>query len=236
MKSKTKFMASVGLAIAMYTTPVAARAATPAENQKFVNKLYHDLLSRTPGRAESATYTALLGFGMTRTQVAGAITSSNEYRGDLVQQYFNVYLSRAASAGEISFFVNLFAQGATDDDVKAAILGSDEYHRLSGGTPRGFLNKLYMDVLGRPIDRAGEMTFEAMMGQGATRQMIASLVLHSVEADQRVLTQLYQKLLNRAPQAAELAVMTQLLQTGGKEEYVIDLLSGSDEYFALAQI
>jgi hypothetical protein len=234
MKNQLTRMTSFGLAIALLTSAAfTAQAATPAQNQKFLNKLYQDLLSRTPNRVESATFTSLLGFGLTRTQVAGAITSSKEYRTDQIQQYFGAFLNRPATAGEANFFLNYMQQGATDDDVKATIFGGDEFYGFAGGTDHAFLNKLFENVLGRPVDRSAELTLETMLGHGATRQSVAALVLHSAEADQRMVTQLFQKLLNRLPQPAELAAFAQILQTGGKDEYVIDLLCGSDEYFQL---
>jgi hypothetical protein len=58
--------------------------------------------------------------------------------------------------------------------------------------------------------------------------------LHSVEADRREVTQLFQKLLHRLPQPAELDGYAQMLQLGGKDELVIDLICGGDEYFQLA--
>lgn len=212
----------------------AAAAATPGQNQKFVSQLYEDLLGRKPSRTESAQLAGLLNLGATRTQVAGVITSGKEYRTGQIQQYYSSFLNRAATAGEISFYLSYIQQGAIDDDVKSAILGSDEFYSLAGGTPYGFLNKLYQDVLGRPVDRNAELQFEAMMGQGTPRQTIASIVLHSLEADQREVTQLFQKLLKRAPQPAELASFSQMLQTGATDEFVIDLICGSDEYFAKA--
>src|SRR6266404_6160906 len=99
-------MLTATLALLMAALEVPSQAATPGENQKFIKQLYADLLNRAPGRGEWATFTGLLGLGVTRTQVAGDITSSKEYRTDLIQQYFNALLNRPANAGEVSFFLN----------------------------------------------------------------------------------------------------------------------------------
>ncbi len=213
----------------------AAAAAPPAQNKKFVSQLYQDLLGRKPSRTDSATAEGLLNLGATRTQIAGMVTSGNEYRTELIQGFYNSFLNRPASASEVNFYLTYMQQGATDDDVKSFILGSDEYFRLAGGTPHGFLNKLYEDTLGRPIDPAAEAAFATYMTQGGTRQAVASLVVHSVEADQREVTGLYQKLLHRPPQTPELNTFTQMLQTGAKDEMVVDTICGSNEYFQLAQ-
>ena len=231
MKNQFTNVARFAFAIAILTMGVAAGAAPNAQNQKFVKKLYADLLNRAPNRIESDKLVALLNAGATRTQVVGAITPGNEYRTDQIQQYFGSFLNRPATAGEVSFLLNYLQNGATDDDVKAAVLGGDEYYRFAGGNNIGFLNKLFQDVLGRPVDPTSALTFEALLGQGMPRQTLSLLVLHSLEADQREVTQLCQKFLNRLPTTAELANYSQMLQLGTTDEFVIDLLCGSDEYF-----
>jgi hypothetical protein len=177
----------------------------------------------------------LLGFGVTRIQIAGMVTSSNEYRDDLVQQLYNSFLHRPATVTEVNYFVGFLQQGGTDDDLKAAILGSDEYYQHVRMSTAGFLNQLYEDVLGRPIDTPALLTFETLIGQGTTRQAVASLVLHSLEADQREVTEFFQKFLHRSPQPSELSSYSQMLQTGARDEVLIDLICGSMEYFQLAQ-
>ena len=225
--------------VATLVLAVAAAASqapgTMSPNQKFVNKLYADLLNRSPASTESTVVVMLLGFGVTRVQIAGMLTSSNEYRTDLVQQLYNNFLHRAASPLEVNAFVGFLQQGGTDDDLKAAILGSDEYFRLGRLSTAGFLNQLYEDVLGRPIDPAALLTFETLIGNGTTRQAVAAIVLHSLEADQREVAQFFQKFLKRSPQPAELSSFAQMLQTGAKDEVLIDLICGSAEYFQLAQ-
>jgi hypothetical protein len=231
MKSQFTNMKRFAFAIAILTVGVTAEAAPNGQNQKFAKKLYADLLNRAPNRTESDKLAALLDTGATRTQVVGAITAGSEYRTDQIQQYFGSFLNRPATAGEVSFLLNYVQNGATDDDVKAAVLGGDEYYRFAGGNNIGFLNKLFQDVLGRPVDPASALTLQALLGQGMPRQTLALLVLHSLEADQREVTQFCQKFLNRLPSTAELANYSQMLQLGTTDEFVIDLMCGSDEYF-----
>src|SRR5262252_3929105 len=115
---------SASLLMAM-TAGAAPPAATPPQDHKFLTRLYTDLLNRAPSRQELTLYTLMLQSGAPGTQIAGAITSSNEYQSDQIQAYFGSFLNRPATPAEVSFYViNAFQQGATDDDVKSAILGS----------------------------------------------------------------------------------------------------------------
>src|SRR5205085_1129117 len=113
-----------------------------------------------------------LSSGASRTQIAGAITSSTEYQADRIQETYTKYLNRGATPSEVTFYTNLLQNGATGDDLRAPMLGSDEYYRLAGGTNPGFLNKLFQDVLGRLIDASSAAAFGAVLSQGTPRQTI----------------------------------------------------------------
>src|SRR5438874_1829361 len=221
------------LAAIALTGPVAL-AATTVENARFINQAYEDLLGRPVDRVTASSLVHFIAVGGTRTQVAGLITSSNEYRTRLVQQLYQDYLNRAATPVEVSFAVNLLQLGGTDNQLRGQVLSSQEYFILAGGSNEGFLSKLFLNALGRAIDRVSLAAFLGQMSNGFTRAMVAAEILSSVEFDQRLVQQFYQKFLRRAGTAAEVAAYTQVLQNAIKEEVVIDSLVGSDEYFKLA--
>jgi hypothetical protein len=60
------------------------------------------------------------------------ILSSNEYRTDFIQGWYQKYLSRAASGSEVSAWLGTFDSGGTDEQIIAAIVGSDEYFNRAG--------------------------------------------------------------------------------------------------------
>jgi hypothetical protein len=229
------FRAKLALLGACLAIPATLAAATPSENQNFVFKVYQDLLGRTPSRTEATLYSNMLVWGATRTQVAGAITSSNEYRVDLIQDDYAKYLNRPAMAGEVAFYSNMLQTGVMDKELEVGIIAIDEYFQLAGGTYAGFVDRLFQQVLGRTADPATAAKFQDMLKRGTSRQAIASLVVHSVEADQREANSLYEKFLRRPAHTEELATFTTMLQWGTTEEILIGMLCGSDEYFHLAQ-
>ncbi len=229
--SKSRIWTRIACVSAAWALAATAQAATLAENQKFVAKLYQDLLGRTPNRTELTLYSNTLSCCASRAQVAGAITSSNEYRSELIQGYYSKYLNRTAMAGEVSFYSSMFQMGATDDDVQAALLGGDEFYQAAGGTVYGFVGKLFVDVLGRSADRISAASLENMLKHGTPRQTVAGVLLHSLEADQREVSELYEKFLHRAALPAEVANYAQMLQWGAKDEMMADLICGGDEYF-----
>lgn len=96
------------------------------------------------------------------------------------------------------------ALSSTDADVEAAILGSDEYFAAQGGTPRGFVGALYVDLLDRAADPGGLNYWAGLLQSGAsTRGAVVSAILNSPEARTTRVAEWYRDDLGRtAPIAA----------------------------------
>ena len=58
--------------------------------------------------------------------VAVDFLTSSEYRTDLVEQDYNLYLGRPADSGGLSLWLDALQGGTTDQAVLAGILGSPE--------------------------------------------------------------------------------------------------------------
>jgi hypothetical protein len=130
----------------------------------WVRALYHDVLARAAGPSEVASWLALLEGGTSTAAVANAIVSSAEANQQVVttpqlpagavrvgsiQGYYQHFLGRTPSAAEAAGWVNALDSGATRTSVIETFLGSNEYYQLAGGTPTGFINKVFNDLLGR---------------------------------------------------------------------------------------
>jgi parallel beta-helix repeat protein len=97
-------------------------------NLGFIGALYHDALSRTPDPTGQANFDRFLAQGGTRGQVADMIFGSPEYRGDLVESYYQRFLHRDADSSGLGGFVGILGQpGARDEQVVTALIASDEY-------------------------------------------------------------------------------------------------------------
>lgn len=215
-----------------FSGTVATYTSTVTASQRFIGQAYLDLLGRTPSPAELWSFYTFLANGGTRAQVAQALLASDEYRGRLAGSVYQAYLRRPASATELAASVALLKSGASGEQLRAQVLGSDEYLAAQGGgSVHGFLNALYLDVLGRGIDPAAEAFFTQELAQSATREQVALDVLTSLEARQDLVGSFYQRFLHRAPSAQELQAAVAVLSNGGTDEDVIAALVGSAEYF-----
>jgi hypothetical protein len=96
---------------------------------------------------------------------------------------------------------------------------------------RTFLEHLYQDVLGRPIDPAALAQFGSLLAQGSmTRAQVVQVVLGSAENATVVVRGLYMLLLHRPPDPQGLAAFVTALQHGTTAEQIASLLVASDEY------
>jgi autotransporter-associated beta strand protein len=98
-----------------------------SEPSLFLQALYEDALGREPDVPGRQGFLAALSGGATRAQVAQAIFSSTEFRQDLVQGYYLLYLHRPADSFGLNGFVGALGAGLREQNVLAAIVGSDEY-------------------------------------------------------------------------------------------------------------
>jgi N-acetylneuraminic acid mutarotase len=120
---------------AEYFAKAASAPPMPPTNEDFLNALYRDLLGRAIDPSGELAFSTFLANGGSRTQVAAAILSSDEYRTDLIQSYYQRFLNRAADPGGLKTFIGALQSGVSDEQVITAIVGSQEYlsvHQLTG--------------------------------------------------------------------------------------------------------
>lgn len=217
-------------------------------NQSYVNSIYVKLLNRPADTVGLGTWVTQLNNGMSRDQVALAIESTPEYWTVQVQSYYQKYLGRAADVAGLNSFVSLLLQGATAEQVQADIIGSPEYFQTKGGgNNQAFLSAVYNDVLGRPIDSAGQTTFTSSLNLGITNTQVGFQILTSTEAQTKLVNGYYNSLLGRRGDPAGVSLYVGLLQQGQAavqpfvvsdpnsgavhDENVAALILGSTEYF-----
>src|SRR5262249_23635502 len=160
-----------------------------------------------------------------------AIIGSPEYRTLEVRGFYGRLLGRPADSAGLTNWVNFLHQGGTEEQVQAQFIGSAEYFsRRGGGTESGFLQRVYADVLRRPIDPTGAQSWGQVLAGGATTAMVASGILASLESDQLEVQDLYVQVLHRTADPSGLNTYATALQHGVPNEVVLAVLSSSDEY------
>ena len=216
------------------TLAAATLSASPLTDTTFINALYLDVLNRPASNLDVSTGLAFLA-GNSHQQFAASVLANTEYRTDLVDNYFHSYLSRLPLPTELSTDVTALGSGASDQTVQEAILATPEFFMKNGNDNPGFVNGLFMALLGRGPMFSEQTFFEGELTGGATRIQIASQLLEVTEYNQDLLTTYYQQYLDRAPMSGDFASFVPALAAGGNNENVQATILGSVEYNAVAQ-
>jgi len=104
---------------------------------------------------------------------------------------------------------------------------------LVGDSNNLFLQQMYQNLLGRPLDPVGAAAFESLLARGATRTQIAQMILASDEYHADEVTALFQRYLHRAPDPYALSAFTIALRSNTIEQVTAIILT-STEYYNLA--
>jgi hypothetical protein len=207
------------------STPLSGMGAG---DPRFVTQIYVDLLGRQPSSSELGTFTGLLG-GVSRAAVAQLVLASSEYRTALLTDFYNSLLHRPPSSIDLSFWLPALTAGVTDEQVEAQIAGSPEYFVLAGGSSGAWVQRLFLDVLGRPASAGDVATYTGLLSS-TSRANVALSVLNSVEARTRRVNQYFSRYLRRAATAGDIATLTAALSAGQTGEQVIASILASEEY------
>ncbi|HXT59186.1 MAG TPA: DUF4214 domain-containing protein [Pirellulales bacterium] len=212
------------------TAAITAAPNPSAPNQAFITSIYHNLLNRAADSAGMAYWSAQLDAGFARSRFITDIESSNEYRNDEVQSLYEQYLHRSADPAALAADSRLLAHGMTNEQLATIIISSDEYYSLQGGTLDGFLNALFQDTLGRPIDAIAKNTLEDNRAAGMTRAQLAAIIFGSHEYHADVVKNIYLDLLDRPADAPGDAYWANQLDGGATDEHVMAVIAASNEY------
>jgi len=157
---------------------VPANVGTP--NQNFVDQLYRDVLHRAPDPASSG-WVAALNTGTERGKIVDGILNSDEGRRNQVNDLYVRFLGRTAEQGGLTFWTN-FLRDHSNLELATNIIASQEYYVKAGGTNQGFLNQVYLDVLGRPITASDLSRRDDDFSHGvSSRAEVADHILESNE-------------------------------------------------------
>ncbi|HMC89027.1 MAG TPA: DUF4214 domain-containing protein, partial [Gemmataceae bacterium] len=121
--------------------------------------------------------------------------------------------------------------GLTDEQLEAAFIGSAEYIARQGGAGAGWVQGLYVNVLGRTGTQAEVKLWLGQLQSGVSPQMIAYAFATSRESQGKRIRADYQTFLGRAPTQSEVDAWMSRFAQGLTNENVAAGFLGSIEYF-----
>ena len=203
-----------------------------AQNQAYVTQLYKDILNRNPDTTGLNNLVSQLGSGaLTRAGVAKALINTDEFRTNFIKSTYQTYLSRNPDAAAMSSLMTQLRNGVSLDTVRTGILSSKEYYQRQGGTNGAFVETLFSQVLQRAPTLEEKSNYVHALNTGTTRAAAITTLVNTLENRRRQVTNLYQTLLGRAPDATALQNLVTHLQAGMAFQAVIANIAGSGESY-----
>jgi hypothetical protein len=200
-------------------------------NQHYVSAIYQDLLGHAPDPGGLAFWSGLLDQGNSRATVLNLFDHGVWYFEPLIQSVYQQFLGRAADAGGLAFWIERMRNGVTDEQLETGILVSSEYFLRSGGTNRAWIDALYSNLLGRPVDSQGESFWLDQLGRGIARSSVAFGIAVSQERERLQVFADYERFLQRSAGNSEVDYWLAQFGNGASSEDIITRFLASDEYF-----
>lgn len=179
---------SAGRAFVVALTFVGALVVgTPAANataasEKYVTKLYEDLLLRPPTTNEKIWGAAVLDGGTSRSAYIGQLLANSSFRTAWVDGVYYQYIGTDPTSTQLS--TALADLNATNDylDTELDLLASSTYFTFVGSTNEAFVEGLFADTLFREVDPSGWTYWSGQLNSGSkTRRQVAASVIRSSE-------------------------------------------------------
>jgi len=163
-----------------------------------------------------------------RTVTYGLLFSAEGSRQEVQRAYADLLRRTPDGNGENYWTTHLQTRGLLD--LRVLLLASDEYHAIAGGTDAVWLDALYHDVLGRPIDDLGRAYWLDLAYQGVPRALIVAGIYLSDEALGGRVDAYYGEALGRGPSTGERNGAISIIRSDGERGLRAQLWA-SDERF-----
>lgn len=207
------------------TPPVGVPAAMA---QSFVIKAYRAVFNREVDSGALAYWTNALVSGKSWAEVFDGLTSSDEYRGNLLASSYRTYVGREIDAGAITYWKDQMAAGMTIETVQANLLGSAEVFGQAGGNSAVWVDQVYQRALRRPASPSDVAYWTGQLGAGMLRETVARNILYSSEHLGYVIDDFYVRCFGTLADPSGKDYWLKRIQAGSTDERVFQQIFTAD--------
>ncbi len=198
--------------------PAEDPSPTAADFEPIVEAMYERLAGRAPTQAELDRWAATMFGDETagRRALAASLVRSDHFSGKLVDDlYRSTFGRRPDERGRQHWIDRLTTDGSGQvsyQEIGAWFFGSTEYYRRAGNTDRAFVDRLYVDLLGRQADTGGRNYWLGVLDDGSPANVV-TWFYHSSESRRSRAAKLHRLVHGTNPTAAELKAGATMLAT-----------------------
>ncbi len=209
---------------------VSTSDCTGTATGDYVDAVHQLFLQRPATSAELITWCdTVVSDG--RKSLTSALSVSDEWAGVQIDDLYRKILDRGPDPQGRAYWLDQVRSGVRIEDIATGFYGSEEYFAAAGSTNAGYVDHLYLDLLGRPADAGGQATWTRELdSRRMSRRQVAAQFYASVESRRDRVTALYQTILGRNPDPGGLETWKQQLLTIG-DIVLASELAASQEYY-----
>lgn len=197
---------------------------------RYIHAVYELFVNRPASGDEVEAWCGRVRRGE-RQPLTDQLSVSDEWAGVQIAALYEDILRRPAEDGGRKFWLSQVENGMRIEEIAAEFYGSDEYFRKAGSTHGGYVDKLYVDLLGREADSDGRAFWVKILDRGQrTRTGVADEFYASIESRSDRVRTLYQQVLDRNPDRAGWDYWAGQLTTLGDVKLAA-YLAASQEYY-----
>ncbi|MCU1372596.1 MAG: outer rane adhesin like protein [Ilumatobacteraceae bacterium] len=214
------------------TVQVSIVVRSPLES--YVTALYDDFLSRAPDPSGLRFWVSRIERMVeTRESVARRMAISHEYSVKVVNRMYGDVLGRSVDPSGREYWAKRIQKGMSPSTLLFQLMGSNEFLTRSGGTPGGFIDKVYAAIVDRPPTETERAQAVARIESGRRRQPIIGELYFGTESRTRRVRVQYLDLLDREPTSEELdAGVAKLVGIVDDVDFAVWLASSTEYLFA----
>ncbi len=227
------------ISVPLTLPPTTSFVKQGSANADYVEGLYRAILDRDADASGLAGWAAQLNSGaLSRLQVVQGIRNSPEHFTDEITDFYNTLLGRAPDSAGLQGWVRQLQAGMKEEQIAFDFLDSPEY--LSQGD-KHFVDAMYLSLLGRAFDAAGEAGWLGQLGDDTTgnpthtatltHEQVISDFLYSSESEIRLTQGYYEVFLQRPADNAGLNGWIVQLQQGTRFLTIGQQFLSSDEFY-----
>lgn len=212
--------------------PASLAGCAPEDTavQRYVCRVYLDMLGRPAEPAGKAYWVDRIAGGQPRYEILNSFSRTSEYRVRAVRRIYTALMGRDATPDERTYWADQL-KTKNPDVLRAALLGSPGFLARAGGID-GWAPALYQLVLRRPATpQEAKAAKDAVTTGGRTRTQVALALLATPAADTVTVQGVYEGYLRRTPPPTEASFWVGRLQGGAFETRMVVEIVAADEYF-----
>ncbi|MEX0712149.1 MAG: FG-GAP-like repeat-containing protein, partial [Pirellulales bacterium] len=163
-----------------------ARVSLQSHEACLVERLYRQVLGRSPGEAGLLFWISRLEAGEGVGRIAEGIFESDERINPIIRQWYRDFLSREADDAGLAFWRGVWQREGGSENVLVGLVASDEFFQKSGGTNAGWTTQLYQRLLRREPEPAGfKFWIDALDFRAITRAEVVNGFVRCNEDSER---------------------------------------------------